>query len=51
MVVVPAVSTRPPPLDEDDDEAWSAAADDTRSSHVGAGDEHGIVSCVAARGR
>jgi hypothetical protein len=40
--VVPAVSTRPPPLDEDEDEAWSAA-DATRSSHVGAADEHGIV--------
>jgi hypothetical protein len=53
MVVVPAVSTRPPPLDEHEDEAaaWSAAAaaGDTRSSHVGAGDEHGIV--VSCRGR
>jgi hypothetical protein len=47
MVVVPAVRTRPPPLDEVEDEAWSAAAaadDATRSSH--AGDEHGIVPYV-----
>uniref|UniRef100_A0A0A9EJV4 Uncharacterized protein n=1 Tax=Arundo donax TaxID=35708 RepID=A0A0A9EJV4_ARUDO len=41
MVVVPAVSTRPPPLDEDEDDAWSAAHA-TRSSHCGGGDEQGI---------
>jgi hypothetical protein len=43
MVVVPAVSTRAPPLDEDDDDAWAALAPTTRASHGGAADEQGIT--------
>src|SRR4051794_15141245 len=42
MVVVPAVSTRAPPLDEDDDDACSALAPTTRTSRAGAAKEQGI---------